>query len=111
MRGLLAFLALAGLVVGVVCALSQPKTVTMSGRALASCATLARYSAPTVSDEDDQALGGSARMTTVPTADGGCLGRFEVSGLPERDRYVAAMGSVSVRVPRSSIALVVLSDR
>ncbi|WP_372663632.1 hypothetical protein [Amycolatopsis kentuckyensis] len=111
MRGLLAFLALGGLVVGIVCAVVQPDTVTMSGRVVASCATLGRYSGPTVSDEDGRALGGSAQMTTSATADGGCLGRFEVSGLPERVRYVAAMGSMSTPVPRGSVALVVLSDR
>lgn len=111
MRGLLAFLVLGGLVVGIVCALSQPDTVTMAGRVTASCSTLARYSGPTVSDEDGRALGGSVRMTISETADGGCLARFEVSGLPERARYVAAMGSMSAPVPRSAVALVALSDR
>jgi hypothetical protein len=108
---LVALLVLGGLVIGVVFALTQPKTVTMSGRAFASCATLARYVGPTVSDESGHALRGSARMTTSATADGGCLGRFEVSGLPERARYVATLGSMSAPVPRGSVALVVLSDR
>ncbi len=111
MRGLIAFLILGGLVLGVVFALTAPESVTMSGRVTASCATLARYAGPTVSDEDGRVLGGSARMTTTATVDGGCLGRFEVSGLPERARYVAAMGSISTPVPRGSVALVVLSDR
>lgn len=111
MRGLLAFVALGALVVGVVCGLLQSDGVTMAGRVLASCETLARYTGPTVSDEGGQALGGSAHMTTSQTADGGCLGRFEVSDLPERPRYVAALGTMSVQVPRGAVALVVLAGR
>lgn len=88
----------------------KPATVTASGRVWASCAALAQ-STPAVSGEDGSALGGSPTMSTTATADGGCLGRFEVSGLPVRDRYVASFGSVSRSVPRGALSLIELSAR
>lgn len=86
----------------------KPDTVTASGRVWASCAALA-HSAPTVSGEDGSALGGSPTMSTTTTAAGGCLGRFEVSGLPVRDRYVASFGPVTQSVPRAALSLIELS--
>lgn len=108
MRVLLYLVTLSVIVWCIVGAALTPDTVTVSGEAWASCETLAGRPTPTVSDEDGRALGGSARMTTTP-AGGRCVGRFDVSGVPERDRYTVTVGPMSAPVPRGAVATVELS--
>lgn len=102
----LAALAVLGWCLG--SALLKTDTVTMSGHVWASCAELANRPAPAVSDEDGTALDGAASMD-VTTTPGGCVGRFAISGVPERDRYTVAIGRISAPVPRGSVGTVELS--